>query len=110
MNGCHYYEQSHKFSIFNFFVRTWLHQDIAVEGHLGLRGYSMLSAPSGLSGRRESRKSWWLLCSFAYAAREGISLSVLQTRKNIILSLNLAYQQTLNTAFFSWDIAKTQQP
>lgn len=70
--------------IFNFFVRTWLCEDMAVEGHLGLTGYSKLQAPSGLSGRREARKSSWLLCSFAHAGREGISLSVLQTRKNIL--------------------------
>lgn len=31
--------------VFNFYVRTWLHQDLAVESLLGLRGYSILGLP-----------------------------------------------------------------
>lgn len=95
--------------IFNFFVRTWLCEDMAVEGHLGLMGYSMLQAPSGLSGRREARKSSWLLCSFAHAGREGISLSVLQTRKKHPFS-DLSHQHTLSTAFLSWTQQRLNSP
>lgn len=83
--------------IFNFFVRTWLCEDMAVEGHLGLTGYSMLQAPSRLSGRREARKSWWLLCSFAHAAEK---LSVCQSfRQEKHPFSDLSHQHTFNTAF-----------